>query len=58
MREGHAAFMDIFRVANGWAGHLLHGGVRDVPFLPCGERGRLLSQLYERSAIGFVQTGP
>ena len=28
MREGHAAFMDIFRVANGRAGHLLRDGVR------------------------------
>ena len=28
MREGYAAFMDIFRVTNGWAGHLLRDGVR------------------------------
>ena len=28
MREGHAAFVDIFRVANGRASRLLRNGVR------------------------------
>ena len=32
MKEDHAAFMDIFRVAYGRAGHLLRDGVRGCSF--------------------------